>query len=104
MALNNIAQHNVINPNFVPSGTYGRTDQLGSVVSDRLMKRARLDANGRPDEGQLKDTIKELLGNTVMTPVLSRNLDMYQGYPHSTTGIPYAIQGTATVINVDVSE
>ena len=33
-----------------------------------------------------------------------RNLDLYQGYPHSTTGIPYAIQGTATVINVNVSE
>ena len=58
------------------------------MLSDRLAKRSKLDANGRPDASQVKDTIKELLGNTVMTPVLSRNLDMYQGYPHSTTGIP----------------
>ena len=35
---------------------------------------------------------------------MSRNLDMVQGHPYSTTGIPYAIQGSASVINVDVSE
>ena len=88
MALNNVAQHTRINPNFVPSGNFGYADSTGGVADSRLAKRSKLDANGRPAQSDVKDTIKELLGNTVMTPVLSRNLDMYQGYPHSTTGIP----------------
>lgn len=36
--------------------------------------------------------------------IMSRDLDLYQGYPHSTTGIPYAIEGTAKVINIKVGE
>ena len=27
----------------------------------------------------------------------------YEGYPHSTTGLPYALHGTATVINQEVA-
>lgn len=31
------------------------------------------------------------------------SLDRYEGYPHSTTGLPYAIHGTATVIQQKVA-
>jgi hypothetical protein len=37
-------------------------------------------------------------GKLKYTPIHSVNLDLHQGYAHSTTGIPYAIEGTATVI------
>lgn len=88
MSVQNVTVVPEMNRNFVPSGNFGHTDQLGSTLSNKLAKRAKLDANSRPSEAELKDSIKELLGNTVVTPVMSRNLDLYQGYPHSTTGIP----------------
>ena len=48
--------------------------------------------------------IQKLLGNQVtVSSVLSHNIDMRDGYPHSTTGIPQAIHGTATQVNVDVA-
>ena len=37
-------------------------------------------------------------GKLKYIPVNSVNLDLHQGYAHSTTGIPYAIEGSATVI------
>jgi len=98
----------VINPNYtgLGDGAYGRTDLLGSTHSEQLSKRARID--GKPpvgrDDSVLQGAVADLLGPAVVTPVLSRNLDMVQGYPRSTTGIPYAIQGTAKVLNVNVSE
>lgn len=51
------------------------------------------------------DTVGNLFGKrAAVLPGASRNLDLYQGYPHAMTGLSYAIQGTATVINTDVSE
>jgi len=93
-----------INPNFAKAGNFGQTDLLGSTVNAKLAKRAKNDGRTNADDRGIKGTVADLIGDAVVTPVLSRNLDMMQGYPHSTTGIPYAIQGSATMINVDVSE
>lgn len=93
-----------INPNFTKSGPYGSADLVGSTVNSKLVKRARADGRDDDTDRGFQGAVADLIGNAVVTPVLSRNLDMMQGYPHSTTGIPYAIQGSATMINVDVSE
>lgn len=45
-------------------------------------------------------TIKNLLGDNV---AVSRDTGVRIGAPHATTGIPYAISGSATVINSNVS-
>jgi hypothetical protein len=45
-------------------------------------------------------TIKNLLGENV---AVSRDTGVRIGAPHATTGIPYAISGSATVINSNVS-
>jgi hypothetical protein len=95
-----------INPNFHQSGDFGQTDLLHDTVSARLTKRAKLDDKDPLARGQasIHGAVSDLLGHVNVTPVMSRNLDLQQGYPHSTTGIPYAIQGTATQISVDVAE
>jgi len=47
--------------------------------------------------------IRQLLGDekglSITRQLGVANLDMREGYPHSTTGLPYALHGTATVIN-----
>jgi len=78
----------VINENFVNQGHHGQADSYGSERPGKYGKRPRHD-----DDAKIKDTVTRLLGNTQVAPVLSRNLDLMTGYPHSTTGIPYAIQG-----------
>ena len=95
--------HQVINPNYQSLGrqSYGNADHTGGVVSQKLTKRAKLNGS-KGDTAQ--NAISDILGDAIITPVMSRNLDLQQGYPHATTGIPYAIQGSATLINVDVSE
>lgn len=110
MATNNngTTVHHIPNPNYTKLGTgsYGRTDLLGSSVSHELTKRARMNGHTAvgANEPDIQGAVQRLLGDTVVTPVLSRNLDMAQSYPRSTTGIPYSIQGTAKVLNVNVSE
>ena len=37
-----------------------------------------------------------------LAPMTSTNLDLREGFAHQTTGIPYAIHGTASVINKTV--
>ena len=78
-----------IDPNYTKAGNFGRADLLGSTVNAKLAKRARADGKAN-DEGDrnFRGAVGDLIGNAVITPVLSRNLDMMQGYPHSTTGIP----------------
>ena len=50
-----------------------------------------------------KDAVQKLLGNKLQfTAATSVNLDTKEGYAHSTTGIPYAISGTATVVSQKV--
>ncbi len=105
---NNRSVASVINKNYVPVGksSLGTQQFLGGTTSRKLAKRAAADgkpARGR-DDTDISGAINDLLGDTVITPVMSRNLDLVEGYPHSTTGIPYAIQGTAKVIQVGVGE
>jgi len=105
---NNRSVASVINPHYVPAGngSLGTQQFLGGTTSRKLAKRAAADgksARGR-DDPDIAGAINDLLGDTVITPVMSRNLDLVEGYPHSTTGIPYAIQGTAKVIQVGVGE
>lgn len=60
-------------------------------------------ADGKPPG---LDTIQKLIGNDgklKMVPVNSVNLDLKEGYAHSTTGIPYAIEGSASVIATTVA-
>ena len=52
-----------------------------------------------------KETVKKLIGDKIQTHgVLSGAIDLRQGYPHSTTGIPQAISGTATQVQIDVAD
>lgn len=51
-----------------------------------------------------RGVIAELLGESAnVTKTLSRNLDLQEGPNHSTTGIPYAIHGTATLVQQRVA-
>ena len=50
------------------------------------------------------DVAKALFGDTAnVTQTLSYDLDMKEGPNHSTTGIPYAIHGTATIVQQRVA-
>ena len=52
-----------------------------------------------------RKTVEKLIGTNVqMGGVMNPGLDLRSGYPHSTTGIPMAIHGTASVIQVDVAD
>jgi hypothetical protein len=58
---------------------------------------------GRGKAQDPKLALENLLGTTLkFTPATSVNLDTREGYAHSTTGIPYAISGTATVVSQKV--
>jgi hypothetical protein len=58
---------------------------------------------GRGKAQDPKQSLEKLLGTTLkFTPATSVNLDTKEGYAHSTTGIPYAISGTATVVSQKV--
>ena len=49
---------------------------------------------GGATEMHYSQVIQKLLGDRVnVSSVLSHNIDMRDGYPHSTTGIPQAIHG-----------
>jgi hypothetical protein len=88
-----------INSGFKPTTQWAHADQQVSNINTRMAKRAKHSGN------TLHEAVTSVLGGDVnLTPVTSRNLDMMVGTPHSTTGIPYAIAGSANVINVDVSE
>ncbi len=57
-------------------------------------------------DGQFTKTVQDLLGpegHMRLMPMTSVNLDMKEGFGHSTTGIPYAINGTASVISKKVA-
>jgi len=97
MTKNNPQVHEVKNPSFTRFAAPAPSEQTGGTVSDSKRRRAT-DGEQTPD-----DNVKDLLGD-MQYSVMSRNLDLYQGYPHTTTGIPYAIEGTAKVINVAVGE
>ena len=76
------------------SGYGTAAERAGGTRSNKKQKRSEDQGIGCVNESSdPKDAITELLGDVNTTPVMSRNLDLYQGYPRSMTGIPYAIQG-----------
>ena len=51
------------------------------------------------------DAIENMLGITAtQLGPHRRDIDLYQGTPHASTGLAYAIEGTASVIQVKVGE
>ncbi|MEK9533655.1 MAG: hypothetical protein VW104_02200 [Halieaceae bacterium] len=57
-------------------------------------------------DGTPADAIENLLGITP-TPLIGnyrRNIDLHEGTPHTSTGLAYAIDGTASVVQVKVGE
>lgn len=79
----------------------------GTRIDDRFATRdpaqeARIAVGNRRD-AQIADDIRNLLGETTtLSQATSVNLDLRKGPVHATTGIPYAIGGTATVISQKV--
>ena len=54
----------------------------------------------RGQSDAFKENVKKMLGNKIaLGGVLSGGIDLREGYPHSTTGIPQAIHGTATQVS-----
>jgi hypothetical protein len=58
------------------------------------------------DTHGIRNTVRELLGDKIR---LSESMSMgdlgyHTGYPHTTTSLPYAIHGTATVISLKVAQ
>ena len=62
---------------------------------------SRTDANGTSQT--VTKNIKNLLGDVTLSRLPYRNLDLQEGNPHTSTGLPYAMSGTATVINQQVA-
>jgi len=62
----------------------------------------------RPEqpEDKFEEAVNKLLGPTGkhmhLAPLTSVNLDLREGFAHQTTGLPYALHGTASVINKTV--
>jgi hypothetical protein len=55
--------------------------------------------------GTPSDIVKKLLGNKIECSTIAQpDIDLREGYPHTTTGIPQQVHGTATVVQVGVAE
>jgi len=85
MARANPGTQTVINPDFSSVGAGYPKKHLLSTTRTR---------------DDIPKAIQDVLGTNIkFTPATSVNLDTREGYAHSTTGIPYAISGTATVVS-----
>ena len=59
------------------------------------------------DQTEFQKAITSMLGppgHMHTAPLTSVNLDLKEGFAHSTTGIPYAIHGTASVISKKITD
>lgn len=89
-----------MNSNFRANSQPTPTEILPQGQGTRSTKKAAADATDVAG-----NAITELLGDSITTTnVMSRNLDLHQGYPHTMTGLPYAIQGSAKIISQKVGE
>ena len=83
-----------VDPNFTQSLVSVGPSALAEPKGTRLSQ----------DE-TFRQTVQKLVGPGVqMGGVMPAGLDLKSGYPHSTTGIPMAIHGTASQIQVDVAD
>lgn len=83
----------IIDPSVLPDSSGNHPNgQVGTTHSS---------AHG---EG-IRNTVREILGDRVrLSEMMSLgNLDYHTGYAHTTTSLPYAIHGTATVISRKVA-
>jgi hypothetical protein len=72
--------HQKINEHFARVPNDGvPSERTAGTLGDRQKRQ-------RTEDNSVSDTIKDLLGDMNMTQVTSRNLDVHQGYPHTTTG------------------
>ena len=89
---------------------------VGTMINPAIaVKDAHTGASGvleygekRPamSDTQFEKNVNDLLGpsgHMRLMPMTSVNLDLKEGFGHSTTGIPYAINGTASVISKKVA-
>ena len=73
---------------------FGSASRLGPSLATEPSSTRR----GQSDA--FKENVKKMLGNKIaLGGVLSGGIDLREGYPHSTTGIPQAIHGTATQVS-----
>lgn len=75
-------------------------NKLHHVTNGRVIGQIGTTNSDVTGQNGFRTSVDALLGKTVrLSEHMSRgDLDLYQGPNHSTTGIPYAIHGTATVI------
>jgi hypothetical protein len=57
----------------------------------------------RQGQQTISNTVRALLGEAVNVKYVGSGVSSYQGAPHTTEGIPYAISGTATVIDQKIT-
>lgn len=89
-------------------GGYGHVDiqMQGDPSAKGAVKRGTIDAN-RDDQARINQSLAFFTGNMgglQMVPNAAHDLDARVRAPHSTTGIPYAISGTARNVQVEVSQ
>ena len=89
-------------------GGYGHVEleRRGDPSAKGAVKRGTIDAN-RDDQARINQSLAFFTGNMgglQMVPNAAHDLDARVRAPHSTTGIPYAISGTARNVQVEVSQ
>ena len=89
-------------------GGYGHVDiqMQGDPSAKGAVKRGTIDAN-RDDRDRINQSLAFFtgdMGGLQMVPNAAHDLDARVRAPHSTTGIPYAISGTARNVQVEVSQ
>ena len=74
-----------------PAISLGRNEHLTHKSEGKAM-----------DGTSIEGVVRDLLGNRIaLTPVMG-NLGLYETAGHSTTGIPYALNGSAQVVSHDI--
>lgn len=66
-------------------------------------RRFESDVDDLPQNGGVPGTIRKMFGDDLGIDTVATNLDLRRGLDHASTGIPYSIHGTATIINQRVA-
>lgn len=91
---------------FLQAAGLGNMARIEEVGSTNLPLGIGGTPNGQARQTQLRNTIDQLLGNTIqLNETRSVDLDKtYQSAPHSALGLGVAVSGRATIVNADVAE
>lgn len=84
---------------------YNIRSDFQNVAGDPPHAKGQIGTTHSNIEGKMRNSVRALLGDSVrLSEQLSLgDLDVHTGVNHSTTGIPYAIHGTAKVVNTKVA-